>query len=244
MKINKEVYVLKLTSSMGGSEEFIYPVALKDKDSLILIDTGFPGLFESIHNLFKEENLDISKLSKIVLTHQDIDHIGNAKLLKRESEGVIEILCHEDEADYIEGKERPLKLKEFEKKLKFMPEGAEKIYRGMERGFEMCKVKVDETLKDGEVIPFIGGVTIIHTPGHTLGHICLYLNKHKILIAGDTLVIKDGKIQFTDDSYNFNSDENKRSVEKLLNYDIDKIVCYHAGVFEGNIKSELKKLLS
>lgn len=125
-----------------------------------------------------------------------------------------------------------------------MPEGAEKIYRAMERGFEMCKVKVDETLKDGEVIPFIGGVTIIHTPGHTLGHICLYLNKHKILIAGDTLVIKDGKIQFTDDSYNFNSDENKRSVEKLLNYDIDKIVCYHAGVFEGNIKSELKKLLS
>ena len=125
-----------------------------------------------------------------------------------------------------------------------MPEGAEKIYRAMERGFEMCKVKVDETLKDGEVIPFIGGVTIIHTPGHTLGHICLYLNKHKILIAGDTLVIKDGRIQFTDDSYNFNSDENKRSVEKLLNYDIDKIVCYHAGVFEGNIKSELKKLLS
>ena len=141
MKINKEVYVLKLTSSMGGSEEFIYPVALKDKDSLILIDTGFPGLFESIHNLFKEENLDISKLSKIVLTHQDIDHIGNAKLLKRESEGVIEILCHEDEADYIEGKERALKLREFEEKLKFMPEGLKRYIEEWKEALKCARLR-------------------------------------------------------------------------------------------------------
>lgn len=38
MKINEEVYVLKLISSMGESEEAIYPVVLKDNNFLILLD--------------------------------------------------------------------------------------------------------------------------------------------------------------------------------------------------------------
>lgn len=242
MKINEEIYVLKLISSINNSERIIYPVVLKDNDSLILIDTGFPGTYETIHKVFKEEDLDISELSKIILTHHDIDHIGNAKLLKDESKGKIKVLSHEKEVHYIEGNERALKLRCFEEKLKFMPKEAEKVYKAMEKGFEKCKVEVDETLKDGQVIPFCGGVTVIHTPGHTLGHISLYLNKYKILIAGDALKIDKGKIGFADDLYNFNSDENKSSVKKLLNLDIDKIVCYHGGVFEGNVEGELKKL--
>ena len=49
-------------------------------------------------------------------------------------------------------------------------------------------VKVDETVGEGSVLK-IGNISgsVIHTPGHTEGSICLYLPQEKTLIAGDTL---------------------------------------------------------
>lgn len=35
--------------------------------------------------------------------------------------------------------------------------------------------KSDRTIKDGKELSYCGGANIIHTPGHTPGHICLYL---------------------------------------------------------------------
>ena len=48
-------------------------------------------------------------------------------------------------------------------------------------------VGVDRIVEDGEELPFCGGITVIHTPGHTPGHICLYIGQNKTLIAGDAL---------------------------------------------------------
>jgi len=178
MKINEEVYALNITSELGITKEDIFLTVLKDKNSMVLIDTGYPGLYQNIHSAFQKDNLDITNLETIILSHQDIDHIGSAKLLKEQSQNKIKILSHEQEADYISGEKTPLKLITFEKKLKYMkePEKADKIYKGMKRGYEMCYLNVDKTLKDNEVLPICGGVTILHTPGHTHGHICLYIN--------------------------------------------------------------------
>ena len=38
------------------------------------------------------------------------------------------------------------------------------------------------------------GVEIVSTPGHTEGHICLYLYEFKTLIAGDALFVQDGEL--------------------------------------------------
>jgi hydroxyacylglutathione hydrolase len=49
-------------------------------------------------------------------------------------------------------------------------------------------VQVDETIGQGRVLK-IGGISssVIHTPGHTEGSICVYFPEEKKLIAGDTL---------------------------------------------------------
>ena len=46
----------------------------------------------------------------------------------------------------------------------------------------------DITLADGDTI---GGLTVLHTPGHTAGSICLYSEPDRVLISGDT-VFSDG----------------------------------------------------
>jgi hydroxyacylglutathione hydrolase len=46
----------------------------------------------------------------------------------------------------------------------------------------------DDTLDDGKLIT-VSGITgsILHTPGHTEGSVCLYLPDQTLLLAGDTL---------------------------------------------------------
>jgi len=47
---------------------------------------------------------------------------------------------------------------------------------------------VDIALKEGEPLPFGGeNWQVIETPGHTLGHICLYAPESKLLFTGDTV---------------------------------------------------------
>jgi hydroxyacylglutathione hydrolase len=46
----------------------------------------------------------------------------------------------------------------------------------------------DDTLEDGRVIAISGlSGSILHTPGHTQGSVCLYLPEKNLLLAGDTL---------------------------------------------------------
>jgi len=53
--------------------------------------------------------------------------------------------------------------------------------------FENASVEVDMVLTDGEELAYCGGIIVIHTPGHTPGHICLYHKESKTLIVGDGL---------------------------------------------------------
>jgi glyoxylase-like metal-dependent hydrolase (beta-lactamase superfamily II) len=46
-------------------------------------------------------------------------------------------------------------------------------------------VLVDESLNDNQIIPVAGGIQVIHTPGHSAGHIALLIKSEGVLIAGD-----------------------------------------------------------
>jgi hydroxyacylglutathione hydrolase len=54
--------------------------------------------------------------------------------------------------------------------------------------FEIPATKADKYLDEGEVLQ-VGNLrfTILHTPGHTEGGVCLYEPKEKVLFSGDTL---------------------------------------------------------
>jgi glyoxylase-like metal-dependent hydrolase (beta-lactamase superfamily II) len=46
---------------------------------------------------------------------------------------------------------------------------------------------VDEHLEDGDRLDIAGGARVIFTPGHTPGHLSLYLERPKVLVAADAL---------------------------------------------------------
>lgn len=100
----------------------------------------------------------------ILLTHAHFDHIMAADELRNKYNA--KIYCHEEEAEVAANP-------------------------GMNLSSRFCNgfvLLVDEKLKDKEVIELAGfKIQVLHTPGHTKGSACYYLEEEGILFSGDTL---------------------------------------------------------
>lgn len=104
-------------------------------------------------------------VKQIAITHAHIDHVGGAMKLKAKTGAPI-LLNHNDYA--------LLKMLDVQATwLGMLPPGP---------------VQIDESLADGHKL-MIGSTaaTVLHTPGHTEGSVCVYIPAEQKLIAGDTL---------------------------------------------------------
>ena len=114
MKIKENIYLLELPNIIPGRKDSIYPTLIKKGQELTLIDTGFPNQVDDIKSAIEKENLDFTHLKTIILTHHDIDHMGNVKAILKLLPH-IELIVYEDEADYINGSKTPCKVEMLEK---------------------------------------------------------------------------------------------------------------------------------
>jgi glyoxylase-like metal-dependent hydrolase (beta-lactamase superfamily II) len=85
---------------------------------------------------------------------------------------------------------------------------------------------------------------VITTPGHMPGHISIYLKETKTLIAGDALVVENGKLMIANPQYTLDMQKAKESIRKLMSYEIDTILCYHGGVCRENIEDALELMIN
>jgi glyoxylase-like metal-dependent hydrolase (beta-lactamase superfamily II) len=105
-------------------------------------------------------------------------------------------------------------------------------------------VQVNRVIADGEELPYGGGVTVIRTPGHTLGHICLYHAKSKTLVSGDALNLVDGQLTGPNPLHTHDLPRAVESLKKLAEYDIERVICYHGGVLDGEANVHIARLWS
>ena len=140
MKIKENIYLLELPNINPESKDFIYPTLIKKGQELTLIDTGFPNQVDTIKSAIEKENLDFTNLKTIILTHHDVDHMGNVKsLLKLLPQ--IELIVFEDEADYINGSKTPCKIEMIEKNLHKLDEGSKQFYKLFKSFYKNRKLK-------------------------------------------------------------------------------------------------------
>ncbi|MEK4091467.1 MBL fold metallo-hydrolase [Viridibacillus sp. FSL H8-0110] len=201
----------------------IHPTLLWNQEMAVLIDTGFPGQIEDIRVAMEKVGISFDKLKVIILTHQDIDHIGSIPEILQECGSNIKVYAHDLDKPYIQGDLSLLK----DGHLENPPKG-----------------KVNDTLKDGQELPYCGGIRIIHTPGHTPGHISLYLEQSKTLIAGDSMYSENGIIKGIHAPTVLDIKEARLSLKKYLDLDIESVVCYHGGLSKGNIHDQIQEVIS
>jgi len=242
MKIANGVEMLEISSNIMGNLMVINPTLIWDKDVVILVDAGFPGQLPQIREEVEKVGVVFEKLNMVILTHHDIDHIGSLAAILKGMPDKVCVLAHEEEKPYITGEKVPLKVAGLEANIASLSEEMKVMYEKIKVAFQNCKVNVDKTLIDGEELPCCGGIKVIFTPGHTLGHICLYLKQSKTLIAGDMLRIEGGNLIKVDPSINFDEDLSIKSLKKLTKYDIETVICYHGGLYNENVNQRILEL--
>ncbi|HEV2115522.1 MAG TPA: MBL fold metallo-hydrolase [Terriglobales bacterium] len=126
----------------------------------MVIDPGDD--INQVLSLVKKHGLSVKQ---IVVTHAHIDHVGGAMKL-RQATGAPILLNQNDYA-----------------LLKMLDVQA--AWVGMA---SPGKVEIDQPLSEGDKLR-AGSLeaTVLHTPGHTEGSVCLYFPAQQKLIAGDTL---------------------------------------------------------
>lgn len=242
MQTGYGVKMLEVPVNMMGRAGLIHPTLIFDGETLILVDAGLPGQLAPIRDAMQQAGVSFEQLNKVVLTHHDIDHLGGMRDILSALPGQVRVLAHSEEKAYIEGEKRPLKLAQMEANLDSLPEDRKAFYPAFKRAFENVAVHVDETLSDGEELPYCGGIIVVFTPGHTLGHISLYVKESKTLIAGDALAVANGELNLSPAANNYDQDLCKQSMKKLAAYDIETVFCYHGGLYQGDANRRIAAL--
>lgn len=148
----------------------------------VLIDTGMPfsagQVRQAAENLY---GLD-AKPKSIILTHGHFDHAGSVEELSRIWD--VPVYAHPREFPYLTGQSE------------YPPQDPTVGGLGgqMSRAYTNKPYNVSERLEampvDG-TIPDLPDWKWLHTPGHTPGHISIFREKDRVLIAGDAIITMD-----------------------------------------------------
>ena len=225
MESMSEIY--QIGTRFGAANAFLIV-----EEHLTLIDTGMRGSHRKIEKVVKQAGRSLNELTQIILTHCHLDHAGSVATLKELTGASVAV--HEADANYVS------KLMSYPRP-KSKP--IAKLYSGiMLPLFNTSALTPDVLLKDGDMIDCLGGLKVIHTPGHTPGNICLYSSDKRVLFAGDAVRNVGDKLclpykMFTDDW-----DQAKSSVSKIAGLEVDTIYVGHGNPITRDAVSKLNSV--
>jgi glyoxylase-like metal-dependent hydrolase (beta-lactamase superfamily II) len=163
----------------GRKDSFVNYYMIQDPNSgnWALVDAGLKWSAPAIRKMAKEIFGEGSRPSAILLTHGHFDHVGALTTLAEEWQ--VPVYAHSMELPYLTGKSS-------------YPPPDSSVGGGMMSllSFMYPKTPIDiskhiKKLPDDNSIPGFPEWKYIHTPGHSPGHISLFREKDKVLIAGD-----------------------------------------------------------
>ncbi len=180
------------------------------EDELTLIDAGLRGSRAILERYVERIGRSLDDLKRIVCTHGHPDHIGGVREIAFGRP--VDVLMHPADAE----------------RLRLTPREA--LARPTVGALVALLTKGPEDARpiaDGEILPALGGLHVVHTPGHTPGSICLYAPALRLLFTGDVLQVISGRISMPSHFFSDDLDLARRSIARLAELEVDTICFAH-----------------
>ena len=188
-----------------------------DGDELTLIDTGNPGSGRVILQAVKEIGRSADQITRVLITHSHIDHVG----------GLPELQKHIPARTMVHLAEAPLVTSDEPLPNPFTHPLLAKLLNGYLLRQDPGAARVDFELGDGDELPVYGGMRIVHAPGHTPGSISIYFPSRGVLIVGDAMQYKFGRLMLPSRLFTQDTAAAEESVRKLSSLDFDTLCFSH-----------------
>jgi glyoxylase-like metal-dependent hydrolase (beta-lactamase superfamily II) len=187
-----------------------------DRD-ITLIDAGSPGSGIRVLQALEELGRSPEDIKNIIITHAHIDHVGG---LAEVQKWVPASTCvHLAEAPQITSHE-PLPNP-------FNHAWLARICEPLLLRSDPGAARVDVFLNDGDELPALGGLRIVHVPGHTAGSISIHFPERGVLIVGDAMQYKFGRLMLPSRMFSQDMSEATESIRKLSTLDFDTLCFSH-----------------
>ena len=204
-------------------------VYLVAEERLTLIDAGLPGSRQPLLSYLHGIGRSITELERIICTHGHPDHIGGVHELVGPQ---VEVLMHPADLAALRGTFRDVLAAS---------------HGGSRRGHfiqYLTRHPGEATpIEDGDVLPVLGELKVIHTPGHTPGSICLYAPGPRILFSGDVLTVARGRLGFASTFFSHDIKAARASVRGLASCDIEQIAFSHFPVWRNDANGAIARLV-
>ena len=201
---------------------------LVDDEKLVLIDAALPGNAGKILRYIERLGRKPSDLTNVILTHAHPDHTGTIPTLSTGAR--MKVLVHPGDTK-----------RDDDGRLRLHYPG--QIATTSWSVPFLGKIHADETLEDGRTLPIMGGMEVLHTPGHTPGSISLYLKQREVLFTGDMLIGNGTRfhrpLPFPGTDFKLY----RRSVERLAQLRFDVACVGHGRPLVGGAVGELHRML-
>ena len=154
--------------------DFVNGFMVRDADDQVtLIDMGLKPSGKKVVAALRWIGSDVTDVTRLLLTHAHSDHAGGAAYVAEQTG--LGIGVHADDAAFV--------------RSGTVPAMGSRLGRLMSRipGNGFAAVPVAEELSDGQVLPVAGGLRVVHTPGHSPGHVSYLHEDSGVLITGDAI---------------------------------------------------------
>ncbi len=223
LQITPKVYQL----SLGQVNAFLI-----EDNGFTLVDTGYKNSLSRIFNILSKAGKDPYKIKQIVLTHCHPDHAGSAAAIQQKLN--IPIYTHALETPLVEqGISGRLPWQRTPGLMNWIIYTA--FIKHADKTNEPASIK--ESLFDNDELPVAGGLRVIHTPGHSAGHIALLVKSEELLIAGDICGNVAG-LQLS--TVYENRQEGVRSIKKAADLNFEKAAFGHGKPLMNRASEEMK----
>lgn len=202
------------------------------EEQLTLVDAGFRGSAPQIADYISSLGRSVKEVRLVIITHNHLDHVGGLPALKKMAPEA-KVAVHRD--DLSEDRNVMPYPGYVSRLLKLPPVSLFRPLVCLRPG------DVDIKLTGGEVLPPLGGLKVMHTPGHTPGGISLYSPGKKLLVVGDMLnsrhrdIIPPSKMLSTDYPQAIDS------VKRLAQIDFDVLCCGHGRPIAGGASVRVRQ---
>jgi glyoxylase-like metal-dependent hydrolase (beta-lactamase superfamily II) len=181
-KEKHSLYFEVATDVWGTKDIFVNMYMIKNPEDAgwVLVDTGLKSSYVKIKKMAAALFGENSKPTSIILTHGHFDHTGSLKRLA--DEWKVPVYAHYLELPYLTGRSSYPPPD---------PSVGGGLMSSMSWVYPRKSINVEEhlhILPPDETVPGLPGWKYIYTPGHAPGHISLFRQRDKVLIAGDAFV--------------------------------------------------------